>query len=72
MITPESEIFDFLDAPDGYFLLDISWNYKWKNLNGSIAAQNVLNTSYRNYLNELRYFADDLGINIHFTLNYNF
>ncbi len=72
IITPDSEIFDFLDAPDGYFLLDISWNYKWKNLNGNITAQNILNTSYRNYLNELRYFADEPGINILFTLNYNF
>jgi len=72
VITPDSEIFDFLDAPDGYFLIDLSWNFKWKKLNGSIAAQNVLNTSYRNYLNENRYFADDLGRNILFTLNYNF
>lgn len=72
VITPNSEIFDFVDAPDGYFLIDLSWNFKWKKLNGTIAAQNLLNTSYRNYLNENRYFADDLGRNILCTLNYNF
>lgn len=72
VISPDSEIFDFLDAPDGYFLVDLSWNFKWKNLNGNIAVQNVLNTSYRSYLNDLRYFADDLGRNILFSFNYNF
>ena len=71
-ITTDSEIFDFIDAPDGYFLLDVSWNFKWKNLSGGIAAQNLLNTNYRNYLNELRYFADEPGINILFNLNYSF
>jgi len=72
VVTTDSEIFDFLDAPDGYFLLDLSWSFKWKKLNGSIAAQNLLNTSYRSYLNDLRYFSDELGRNILINLNYNF
>jgi len=71
-VTPESEIFDFLDPPEGYLLVDLSWNFKLQNFGGSITAQNLLNTSYRNYLNELRYFADEPGINILFGLNYNF
>lgn len=70
-VTPNSEIFDFVDAPDGYLLFDFSWSFKWKNVNGSIVAQNLLNTSYRNYLNELRYFADDLGRNVLLNLKYN-
>lgn len=70
VITTSSEIFDFIDAPMGYFLLDLSWNFKWKNLNGSIMAQNLLNTNYRDYLNEMRYFANEPGRNILFTLNY--
>ena len=72
IITPESEIFDFLDAPDGYFLLDASWDFKWKKIGGSITAQNILNTRYRNYLNEFRYFADEPGLNLLLTLNYQF
>ncbi|MGB3150408.1 MAG: TonB-dependent receptor [Maribacter sp.] len=72
VITPDSEIFDFVDAPDGYFLLDLSWRFTWKKLNGSISAQNLLNTRYRNYLNELRYFADEPGRNIIFAFNYTF
>ncbi len=71
-LTTDSEIFDFADAPDGYFLLDLSWSFSWKNLHGNITAQNLLNTGYRDYLNEMRYFADDLGRNLIFTLNYNF
>nr|WP_299381990.1 TonB-dependent receptor [Allomuricauda sp.] len=72
IITPDSEIFDFIDAPEGYFLLDLSWNFEWKNLSGGIAVNNLLNTSYRDYLNEMRYFADEPGRNILFTLNYSF
>jgi len=72
VVTPDSEIFDFLDAPEGYFLLDLSWNFTWKNLSGSITAKNLLNTRYRDYLNEFRYFADEPGRNILFTLNYSF
>ena len=72
VITSDSEIFDFLDAPEGYFLLDLSWNFKWKNLNAGISVNNLLNTRYRNYLNELRFYADEPGRNILFTLNYSF
>lgn len=69
-LTTDSEIFDFADPTDGYFLLDLSWNFGWKKLSGSITVQNLLNTSYRDYLNEMRYFADEPGRNIFFTLNY--
>ena len=72
IITSESEIFDFKAAPNGYFMLKISWQYEWKNFNGSITINNVLNTSYRDYLNEMRYFADAPGRNIFFNLNYKF
>ena len=68
----EDDNFDFADAPDGYFLLDLSWTVRWQNLSGSISVVNALNNSYRNYLNEMRYFADEPGRNIRFTLNYFF
>lgn len=72
VITPDSEIFDFIDAPDGYFLADLSWNFKISNFGGSISAQNLLNTRYRSILNEARYFSDELGRNVLVGLNYNF
>lgn len=71
-VTLDSEIFDVLDPPEGFFLLDLSWNFEWKNFSGGIAAQNLLNTSYRSYLNDLRYFADEPGRNIILSLNYQF
>ncbi len=71
-ITADSEIFDFKDAPDGYFLLDVAWSFSHKNLSASITARNILNTRYRDYLNEIRYFADEPGINVLFTLSYLF
>jgi iron complex outermembrane receptor protein len=71
-LNTASEIFDFADATDGFFLLDLSWNFKLKNLNGGITVQNLLNTRYRDYLNEMRYFADEPGRNLIFSLNYQF
>lgn len=71
-LNPNDEIFDFKDAPDGYFLLDLSWNVKYKQLSASLAINNALNTSYRNYLNQLRYFADEPGTNVLLNLNYSF
>jgi len=70
-ISPNSEIFDFKEAPDGYLMLNASWRFKWKQFNGSISVNNILNTTYRNYLNEMRYFADELGRNFIFNLNYS-
>ncbi len=71
-ITPESEIFDYKDAPAGYFLLNAAWRFKLKNLSGSISVNNLLNARYRDYLNDMRYFADEPGRNIMFGLNYRF
>jgi|GEM_PF-185367 len=72
IITPDSEDFDFKDAPDGYFLLDVAWQFKLKRFGGSLSIQNVFNARYRNYLNEMRYFADEPGRNFLFTINYFF
>ena len=70
-LKPDSEIFDFADAPDGYFVLDLSWGFTANRFKGSITIQNILNEDYRDYLNELRYFADEQGRNFLFTINYN-
>ena len=72
VVTPESTIFDFRDAPPSYFLLDISWQLKLKRFGVNFSVNNVLNTRYRNYLNEMRYFADEPGRNFLFTINYMF
>ena len=70
-LRPGDEIFDFKDAPEGYFLLDLSWSIKRKRLSASLTVNNLLNTSYRSNLNQLRYFADELGTNVFLNLNYS-
>ncbi len=72
IITPESEIFDFRDAPDGYFLANVMWQWSKGRFGGQLEVRNMLNTSYRDYLNQMRYFADELGRNVLLTLNYKF
>jgi iron complex outermembrane receptor protein len=60
--------FDFAAAPKGFFLLgaEIAGKLQFNKLrmNWQIEATNLLNVSYRDYLNRWRYFADDLGANI--------
>ncbi|MDE0472671.1 MAG: TonB-dependent receptor [Ekhidna sp.] len=71
-INPESEIFDFKNAPNGYFLGHAGYEWKKGRLSGQFQIRNVLNTSYRDYLNQMRYFADEEGINYTFRINYLF
>ncbi len=67
---------DFLSPPDDYFLLglQVGTNYEWNesNLKISLRTENLLDTTYRDYLNRLRYFADENGINVSLNLNYRF
>ena len=71
-----TETQDFLLPPNDYFLLglQIGTNYEWQksNLKTSLRAENLLNSTYRDYLNRLRYFADENGINVSLNLNYQF
>ncbi len=64
--------FDFMAAPDGYWLWNlaagISLKGKKTQYDFRIASENTLNTTYREYTNRFRYYADDLGRNIIFSL----
>ncbi|MDP5121822.1 MAG: TonB-dependent receptor [Spirosomaceae bacterium] len=59
---------DFILPPNAFTLLNASYNSEIPLgkyfLSLGIKAENILNVSYRNYLNRLRYFADDAGRNI--------
>lgn len=70
-----NESFDFLDAPAGYFLLNLDIGFSLplpnQNLRFSFSADNLLNKSYRAYMNRLRYYADDLGRNFTVRILYN-
>ena len=63
--------------PGAYHLLaintEMSFSLKNKNdITVGLSAANLLNTSYRDYLNRLRYFVDDMGRNINLRLIYNY
>ncbi|HET8735924.1 MAG TPA: TonB-dependent receptor, partial [Pricia sp.] len=72
---PESQTMETVDVstpPDAYHLLNFDSSIDLglgnrSTLTLGFGVTNLLNTSYRNYLNRLRYYADDLGRN--FTLN---
>ena len=67
---------DFLAPPPGYFLLGLQaatdWQWSESSLKLNLRIENMLNTSYRDYLNRLRYFADELGINVTIGIHYSF
>ncbi|MCE7994066.1 MAG: TonB-dependent receptor [Roseivirga sp.] len=76
LFATDQSIFDFLEAPVGYVNLNISGGFKTQlfsnELNVFVSVENLLNNSYRDYLNRFRYYADDLGRNISLKINYNF
>ena len=71
-----SKVFDFAPAPDGYILLNteagIKFPLKDHTLSVALECENLLNTSYRVYMNRLRYFADEPGTNFMLRVKYNF
>lgn len=71
-INLDSEIFDFLAPPPGYFLLNGFAKAERGKLGITMQVNNALNTRYRDYLNAMRFFADDLGRNIMLTIHYKF
>ncbi|MBX2827729.1 MAG: TonB-dependent receptor [Flavobacteriaceae bacterium] len=75
--TDSIELLDISTPPDGYFLMSLSAEYPFTIKNESqlvlgLSVENLLDESYRNYLNRFRFYADDLGRNIllHLKINY--
>ncbi len=76
LIGEDSQNFDFIPPPPGYMLLAFSAGIS-RTLNDSkidlrLSVDNLTNTSYREYTNRMRYFADDLGRNVSIALKYSF
>jgi iron complex outermembrane recepter protein len=67
---------DFALPPSAYNLFHFEASTKHligsKTMTARLTVKNVLNTSYRNYLNRFRYFADDLGRSIDLNISYTF
>ena len=67
-IANEEDIFVNLSPPSAYHLMHFQSEitlpiFKHSSLNIRFSINNIFNTDYRNYLNRLRFFADDLGRN---------
>jgi len=64
--------FDFMEAPPAYNLLNVSTGFSISRekirYDIRLAAENLLNTSYREYTNRFRYYADDIGRNFTFSI----
>jgi len=75
--TETMELVDVSSTPSAYHLLNFSSSIDFK-INKEAAltvgfdVSNIFNTSYRNYLNRLRYYADDLGRNFLINLKINY
>ncbi len=63
---------DFAPIPQAYFLLNAEMTLQFKSspLRVLLGVDNLLNNSYRDYLNRYRYFADERGIQFNITINY--
>lgn len=64
---------DFSTPPSAYTL----WNAQaginlTKRLYAGVVVQNIFNTSYRDYLNRMRFFANETGRNVILNFRYNF
>ena len=78
--VPQTETYQEVDissTPNAYHLLNfnsnIDINIKQKStLTVGLKITNLMNTSYRNYLNRLRHYADDLGRNFLFNIKINY
>lgn len=74
-----NELVRISQPPPGYSLWDIGIAYEKQQFlktkgtaSVSLTASNVLNTTYRNYLNRQRFFADEVGRNFNIQFNYSF
>lgn len=64
---------DFSSTPKGYSLWNVQTGIDlMKNFSSGISVSNLFNTKYRDYLNRMRFFSDELGRNIVLTLKFKF
>ncbi len=72
----DDSIFDLVSPPEGYALFNLSTAFglpvRNQELQVDITVDNLLNTSYRSYLNRFRYYADEMGRNVSLKLSYSF
>lgn len=64
---------DLSTPPKAYMLWNVQTGFNIsKKLSAGLIVNNVLNTSYRDYLNRMRFFTEDLGRNFILNFRYKF
>ena len=76
-ILQEDVLVNISSTPPTYTLFGIQTaavfdGFKKSKIRLELNVDNVFNIAYREHLNRLRYFADDLGRNINFKININY
>ncbi len=76
-LTQEDVFVDISSTPASYSLFDFNSSITFKAFKkGSVKlelnVENILNTSYRDYLNRQRYYTDDIGRNINLKIKFNY
>ncbi len=68
------EVVDLSTPPGAYNLTHLTTGmaFNQNKLAVNLSVQNLFNESYRDYLNRMRYYADDLGRNIKLNIQYKF
>ncbi|MTI29016.1 TonB-dependent receptor [Fulvivirga kasyanovii] len=72
LFAEDNSNFDFLPAPDGYLLMNLNLQGTLNQFVFGVQFKNLLNASYRDYTNRLRYFADETGFNMVISARYKF
>ena len=72
-----TELLDVSTPPNAYHLINLNSSIDFKvtensSLTVGLRVTNLFNTSYRNYLNLLRFYSDDLGRNFLLNLKFNY
>ncbi|MDH5367405.1 MAG: carboxypeptidase-like regulatory domain-containing protein [Cyclobacteriaceae bacterium] len=63
LFATDDSNFDFLDAPKGYWLVDIKAETTLNSFVFGLKIKNLFNINYRSYTNLMRYYADEMGLN---------
>ncbi len=75
--TQKEELLEINKAPNSYFLLSSVVAYQFPKSGTTqykirLSGENLTNLNYQNYLNRLRYFSNELGINFQLQFQINF
>lgn len=69
--TFENRSVQISQPPEAYSLWNAGLSYAFAKARLSITSNNIFNTSYRNYLNRQRFYADEVGRDVQLQFIYN-